>query len=82
MSRHWRKVSKAIQKLATGLLEVKSEGMSPYETYYVLATDTELDATLRFGNDEHSRSGRQYTTIRQWAFARAGLVPWARVPAP
>jgi hypothetical protein len=42
MSRHWRKVSKAIQKLATGLLEVKSEGMSPYETYYVLATDTEL----------------------------------------
>ena len=43
MSRHWRKVSKAIQKLATGLLEVKSEGMSPYETYYVLATDTELE---------------------------------------
>ena len=43
MSRHWRKVSKAMQKLATGLLEVKSEGMSPYETYYVLATDTELE---------------------------------------
>jgi hypothetical protein len=43
MSRHWRKVSKAIHKLATGLLEVKIEGMSPYETYYVLATDTELE---------------------------------------
>jgi hypothetical protein len=43
MSRHWRAVSKAMQKLATGLHEVKSEGMSPYETYYVLATDNELD---------------------------------------
>jgi hypothetical protein len=32
-----------MQKLATGLHEVKSEGMSPYETYYVLATDKELD---------------------------------------
>jgi hypothetical protein len=43
MSRHWRAVSKTMQKLATGLHEVKSEGMSPYETYYVLATDKELD---------------------------------------
>ena len=43
MSRHWRKVSKVIQNLATGLHEVKSEGMSPYETYYALATDEELD---------------------------------------
>ena len=43
MSRHWRAVSKTMQKLAAGLHEVKSEGMSPYETYYVLATDTELE---------------------------------------
>ena len=43
MSRHWRAVSKTMQKLATGLHEVKSEGMSPYETYYVLATDRELE---------------------------------------
>jgi hypothetical protein len=43
MSRHWRTVSKAIQKLAAGLHEVKSEGMFPYETYYVLATDIELE---------------------------------------
>jgi hypothetical protein len=43
MSRHWRAVSKAMQELAAGLHEVKSEGMSPYETYYVLATDRELD---------------------------------------
>jgi len=43
MSRHWRAVSKAMQNLATGLHEVKSEGMSPYETYYVLATDRELE---------------------------------------
>ena len=43
MSRHWRRVSKATQKLAIGLLEIKSEGMFPYETYYVLATDTEVE---------------------------------------
>jgi hypothetical protein len=43
MSRHWRMVSKAIQKLAVGLHEIKSEGMFPYETYYVLATDKELE---------------------------------------
>ena len=43
MSRHWRRVSKATQNLAIGLLEIKSEGMFPYQTYYVLATDTELE---------------------------------------
>jgi hypothetical protein len=43
MSRHWRTVSKAMQNLAAGLHEVKSEGMFPYETYYVLATDKELE---------------------------------------
>ena len=43
MSRHWRTVSKTMQKLAAGLHEVKCEGMSPYETCYVLATDKELD---------------------------------------
>jgi hypothetical protein len=65
MSRHWRAVSKAMQKLATGLYEVKSEGMSPYETYYVLATDKELDrlyglATTRIhvADDNTLRSDR------------------------
>jgi hypothetical protein len=64
MSRHWRTVSKAMQKLATGLHEVKSEGMSPYETYYVLATDKELDrlydlATTVHGADDNTlRSDR------------------------
>ena len=43
MSRHWRRVSKVTQKLAIGLLEIKSEGTFPYETHYVLATDTELE---------------------------------------
>jgi hypothetical protein len=43
MSRHWRRVSKVTQKLATGLLEIKSEGTFPYETYYVLATYTEFE---------------------------------------
>jgi hypothetical protein len=46
MSRHWRAVSKTMQKLATGLHEVKCEGMSPYETYYVLAT---ADSTISQG---------------------------------
>jgi hypothetical protein len=42
MSRHWHRVSKPIQKLAAGLLPVMSEGMSPYQIYYVLATDEEI----------------------------------------
>ena len=52
MSRHWRTVSKAMQKLAARLHEVKSEGMFPYETYYVLATDKELER-LEDLNSEH-----------------------------
>lgn len=43
MSRHWRRVPKITQKLATGSLEIKSEGTCPYETYYVLATDAEFE---------------------------------------
>jgi hypothetical protein len=42
MSRHWHRVSKPIQKLAVGLHLVMSEGMFPYEIYYVLATDEEI----------------------------------------
>jgi hypothetical protein len=42
MSRSWLAVPKAIQKLAIGLHDVKSEGMFPYETHYVLATDEEV----------------------------------------
>jgi hypothetical protein len=43
MSRNWHTVSKAIQQLAAGLYPVKSEGMFPYETHYVLATDEEVE---------------------------------------
>jgi hypothetical protein len=39
VSRNWQSVSKDIQKLAAGVLVVKNEGMFPYETHYVLATD-------------------------------------------
>ena len=52
MSRHWYRVSKPIQNLAVSRYPVMSEGMSPYEMYYVLATDeeiqrlTELSATM------------------------------------
>jgi len=42
MSRHWHRVSKSTQKLAAGLHPVMSEGMSPYEICYVLATDEEI----------------------------------------
>jgi hypothetical protein len=42
MSRHWHRVSKPIHKLAAGLHPVTSEGMFPYEIYYVLATDEEI----------------------------------------
>jgi hypothetical protein len=67
MSRHWRIVSKAIQKLATGLHEIKNEGMSPYETYYVLATDKELErlydlatTSIHVADDNKLRSDRRH----------------------
>jgi hypothetical protein len=55
MSRHWRRVSMALQKLAAGLHAVKSEGMFPYETHYVLATDEELERLCDWGTamDQH-----------------------------
>jgi hypothetical protein len=43
LSRHWHKVSISIQKLAANLHPIMSEGMFPYETYYVLATDEEIE---------------------------------------
>jgi hypothetical protein len=43
MSRNWQAVSKAIHQLAAGPYEVKSEGMFPYDTHYVLATDEEIE---------------------------------------
>ena len=42
MSRHWHRVSKSIQKMAAVLYPIMSEGMSPYEMYYVFATDEEI----------------------------------------
>jgi hypothetical protein len=65
MSRHWRMVSEAMHKLAVGLHEVKSEGMFPYETYYILATDKELErlcdlgtASIHVADDKTLRSDR------------------------
>jgi hypothetical protein len=43
MSRNWQAVSRAIQQLAAGRYAVKSEGMFPYDTHYVLATDEEIE---------------------------------------
>jgi hypothetical protein len=70
MSRHWRTVSKAMQKLATGLHEVKCEGMSPYETYYVLATDKELErlydlatTSIHVADDNTLRSDRGHLLV-------------------
>ena len=53
-SRSWRRVSRALQKRAVGLHAVKSEGMFPYETHYVLATNEEVER-LASGTamDEH-----------------------------
>ncbi len=48
-SRNWQTVSKSIQKLAAGMYAVKSEGMFPYETHYVLATDEEVERLYERG---------------------------------
>jgi hypothetical protein len=44
MSRSWRAVSKAIQRLAV------NTGMFPYETHYVLATYEEVGRLYDSGN--------------------------------
>ena len=49
MSRHWHRVSKPIQKLAASLHPIMSEGMFPYETCYVLATDEEVERLNELG---------------------------------
>jgi hypothetical protein len=48
-SRNWQTVSKSIHKLAAGMYAVKSEGMFPYETHYVLATDEEVERLYERG---------------------------------
>jgi hypothetical protein len=42
MSRHWHRVSKSLHRLAAGLHPIMTEGMSPYEIYYILVTDEEI----------------------------------------
>jgi hypothetical protein len=56
MSRSWQTVSKAIQKLAAGMHAIKSEGMFPYETHYVLATDEEVERLCGWGTATESTS--------------------------
>jgi hypothetical protein len=56
MSRSWQTVSKAIQKLAAGMHAIKSEGMFPYETHYVLATDEEVERLYGWGTATESTS--------------------------
>ena len=46
-------VSKAIQKLVVGVIVVKSEGVFPYRTHYVLATDEEVERLVSL----HSLAG-------------------------
>ena len=47
MSRHWRRVSKALQKLAAGLHAVKNEGMFPYEiTMFSQPMKNSSDSTI------------------------------------
>jgi hypothetical protein len=46
MSRHWHRVPQPVQKLAVGTYPIMSEGMSPYEMYYVLATDEEIQRLI------------------------------------
>jgi hypothetical protein len=57
MSRHWRAVSKVMQKRAAGLYDVKSEGMFPYETYYILATDAELERLYNLSSEHEHVAG-------------------------
>jgi hypothetical protein len=76
-ARNWQTVSKAIQKLAARVLVVKSEGMFPYETHYVLATDEEVERLVSLhsvaGVDAKKADGRIHPVpARTTLHARAG----------
>jgi hypothetical protein len=74
VSRNWQSVSKDIQKLAAGVLVVKNEGMFPYETHYVLATDEEVEQlgaerfleVLRWNEEAEDNTARFETRIAEW----------------
>ena len=77
VSRNWQSVSKDIQKLAAGVLVVKNEGMFPYETHYVLATDEEVERLVSLhsvaGVDAKKAEGRiRPVPARTTLYARAG----------
>jgi hypothetical protein len=77
VSRNWQSVSKDIQKLAAGVLVVKNEGMFPYETHYVLATDEEVERLVSLhsvaGVDAKKADGRiRPVPARTTLYARAG----------
>jgi hypothetical protein len=63
MSRHWHKVSKPLQMLAAGIHPIMSEGMSPYELHYVLATDEEIQLL----NELIARTGSIDSTVSEKA---------------
>jgi len=90
VSRNWQTVSKAIQKLAAGVLVVKSEGMFPYETHYVLAPDEEVERLVSLhsvaGVDAKKADGRirpvpARTTLHARAGGRSGVRSTLRLPA-
>jgi hypothetical protein len=73
MSRNWQSVSKAIQKLAAGVLVVNNEGMFPYETHYVLATDEEVERLVSVAGGMRRSDGRiRPVPARTTLYARAG----------
>jgi hypothetical protein len=76
MSRNWQSVSKAIQKLAAGVLVVNNEGMFPYETHYVLATDEEVERLVSLhsvaGGMRRSDGRIRPVPARTTLYARAG----------
>jgi hypothetical protein len=67
MSRNWQAVSKAIQQLAARRYAVKSEGMFPSDTHYVLATDEEIE---RLNAD----SSNGWTSVREANWVRLHFV--------
>jgi hypothetical protein len=64
MSRHWHRVSKPIRQLAAGLYPITTEGMFPYEIYYVLATDEEIQRLSDNWASSHPATTYRTRTIR------------------
>ena len=84
MSRHWHPVSSLSRNLQLASFATRNEGMFPYEIYYVLATDEEierLDERISACINVFGRPINAAPSFDGVHYLKGNLEDWALVPA-